>query len=187
MAVTQTRRLAPFEQFMAYRRFAGGLAFSPDGSAVYFISNMSGQFNLWSVGVDGGWPRQLTAFTEDTVRLIAVSQVDGTIAFCADHDGDEFHQLYLLDPNGGWPEKITDDPEVQPYRAGGACPPDGTKLAYAANARTPTDMEVWVRDLDTGSVRPVFGEGRYALPGMWSPDGTKLVCLDFRNNSDVSV
>jgi dipeptidyl aminopeptidase/acylaminoacyl peptidase len=187
MAVTQTRKLAPFEQFMAYRRFAGGLAFNPDGSAVYFISNMSGQFNLWSVGVDGGWPRQLTAFTDDTVRLIAVSPVDGTIAFCADHDGDEFHQLYLLDPNGGWPEKITDDPEVQHYVAGGAFSPDGTKLAYAANARTATDMEVWVRDLGSGDVRSVFGEGRYALPGAWSPDGTKLVCLDFRHNSDLSV
>ena len=187
MAVTQTRKLAPFEQFMAYRRFSAGLAFSPDAESVYFVSNISGQFNLWRVAVDGGWPQQLTAFADDTIRLIGISPGDGTIAFCADHDGDEFHQIYLLDPSGGWPEKITDDPHVQHYVGGDAFSPDGTKLAYAANARTPTDMEVWVRDLDSGDVRPVFGDGKYTFPGAWSPDGTKLIGLDLRNNSDSSI
>jgi dipeptidyl aminopeptidase/acylaminoacyl peptidase len=172
---------------MAVRRFSGGLAFSTDGAYVYFISNISGQFNLWRVPVDGGWPDQLTAFTDDTVRFISVSPVDGTIAIGADHDGDEFHQIYLLDPDRGWPEKITDDPQVQHYVGSNAWSPDGTKLAYAANARTPTDMEVWIRDLDSGETRPVFGEGMYAFPGGWSPDGTKLLTLDFRHNSDASL
>jgi dipeptidyl aminopeptidase/acylaminoacyl peptidase len=172
---------------MAYRRFSAGLAFSPDAEHVYFVSNMSGQFNLWRVSVEGGWPQQLTAFVDDTVRTLGVSPRDGTIAFCADHDGDEFHQIYLVDPSGGWPEKITDDPEVQHYVGGDAFSPDGTKLAYAANARTPTDMEVWVRDLESGEVRSVFGEGMYAFPATWSPDGTKLVCLDLRNSSDSSI
>src|SRR5436853_1324056 len=120
MGVTQTRKLPPFEQFMGYRRFSGGLAFNPDGTHLYFISNMSGQFNLWRVGADGGWPQQLTAFTDDTVRLIGVSPRDGAVAFCADHDGDEFHQIYLLAAGGGWPEKITDDPQVQHYVGGDA-------------------------------------------------------------------
>ena len=187
MAVTRTRRAPLFEQFMAVRRFSGGLAFSNDGAYVYFVSNISGQFNLWRVPVDGGWPDQLTAFTDDTVRSIAVSPDDGRIALCADRDGDEFHQIYLLDPDGGWPEKITDDAQVQHYVGGGAWSPDGTQLAYTANARTPTDMEVWVRDLESGETRPVFGEGMYAFAGPWSPDGTKLLAVDFRHNSDSSV
>jgi dipeptidyl aminopeptidase/acylaminoacyl peptidase len=48
-------------------------------------------------------------------------------------------------------------------------------------------MEVWVRDLESGEVQSVFGEGMYAFPASWSPDGTKLVCLDLRNNSDSSI
>jgi dipeptidyl aminopeptidase/acylaminoacyl peptidase len=186
VAVTQTRKLAPLDQFMAYRRFSAGLAFTPDAEHVYFVNNMSGQFNLWRVAVEGGWPQQLTAFVDDTVRLVGVGG-DGTVAFCADHDGDEFHQIYLLDPDAGWPDKITDDPEVQHYVGGDAFSPDGGTLAYAANARTPTDMEVWVRDLVSGDVRPVFGQGMYAFPGAWSPDGTKLIALDLRNNSDSSI
>jgi dipeptidyl aminopeptidase/acylaminoacyl peptidase len=187
MATTRTLKLPVFEQFMAYRRFSAGLAFSHDGEQLLFISNMSGQFNLWRVPVEGGWPDQLTAFTDDTVRIIGVSPRDGTIALCADHDGDEFHQIYLLDPDGGWPEKITDAPEVQHYVSTESFSPDGTQLAYAANARTPTDMEVWIRDLDSGEVRSVFGEDKYSFPGAWSPDGTKLLAIDFRHNSDSSI
>jgi dipeptidyl aminopeptidase/acylaminoacyl peptidase len=187
VAVTQTRKRAPFEQFMAYRRFSAGLAFSADGKSVYFVSNMSGQFNLWRVSADGGWPTQLTAFTDDTVRTVGVSAADGSIVFCADHDGDEFHQIYLVDAGGGWAEKITDDAQVQHFVDGLSFSPDGSKLAYAANARKPTDMEVWVRDLESGDVRPVFGEGLFSFAGGWSPDGSKLLGIDLRSNSDTSI
>lgn len=175
------------EQFFAVRRFSSALAFTADGSQLLFASNMSGQFNLWRVPVEGGWPDQLTSFAEETVRGLGVSPVDGRILFCADHDGDEFHQMYLLDPERGWPEKITDEPQVQHYVGSAAWAPDGTRFAYAANARKPTDMEVWVRDLESGETRPVFGEGMFAFPGTFSPDGTKLLALDFRNNSDTSI
>src|SRR5262249_51821199 len=34
---------------------------------------------------------------------------------------------------------------------------------------------------------PIFGEGKFAVPGAWSPDGTKLVAIDLRSNSDSSI
>ena len=123
------------EQFFAVRRFSSALTFSADGSQLLFASNISGQFNLWRVPIEGGWPDQLTAFTDETVRGAAVSPRDGSVLICADHDGDEFHQLYLLDSERGWPEKLTDEPEVQHYVNGSAWAPDGTRFAYAANAR----------------------------------------------------
>ena len=187
MAVTKTRQPPLFEQFFAVRRFSSVLVFTADGSSLLFASNISGQFNLWRVPVDGGWPDQLTAFTDETVRGAAVSPADGRIVICADHDGDEFHQLYMLDSDRGWPEKITDEPQVQHFVGGDAWAPDGTRFAYAANARTPTDMETWVRDVETGESRPVFGEGMFSFPGAWSPDGTKLLAIEFRNNSDGSM
>jgi dipeptidyl aminopeptidase/acylaminoacyl peptidase len=139
------------------------------------------------VPLDGGWPDQLTAFTDETVRGAGVSPADGRILLCADHDGDEFHQLYMLDSERGWPHKLTDEPEVQHYVNGAAWSSDGTKFAYAANARNPSDMEVWVRDVGSGETRAVFGEGMFAFPGHFSPDGSKLLTLDFRNNSDASI
>jgi dipeptidyl aminopeptidase/acylaminoacyl peptidase len=185
--VSTSTKLPSFERFIAYRRFGAGLAFTRDGAHVLFVSNMSGQFNLWRVPVDGGWPDQLTAFTEQTVRQVAVSPRDGTIVVGADRDGDEFHQLYLLDPAEGWPEQITDEPEVQHFVGSGAFSPDGRRLAYSANANTPTDVEVWIRELESGDMRSVFGQGKYAFAGDWSPDGTKLLAADIRNNSDTSI
>jgi dipeptidyl aminopeptidase/acylaminoacyl peptidase len=187
VAVTKTRNLPLMEQFFAVRRFSSALDFTADGTHLLFAANISGQFNLWRVPVEGGWPDQLTAFTDETVRGVGVSPTDGRIVLCADHDGDEFHQLYLLDSERGWPEKLTDEPEVQHYVGSASWSPDGTKFAYAANARKPTDMEVWVRDADTGETRSVFGEGKFSFPGRFSPDGSKLLAIDFRNNSDVSI
>ena len=188
MATVETTATLPaFERFVGYRRFGGGLAFTHDGVHVLFVSNISGQFNLWRVPVAGGWPDQLTSFTGQTVRQIAVSPLDGTIALTADRDGDEFHQIHLIDPAEGWPEQITDAPEVQHYIERGAFSPDGRSVVYAANARTPTDMEVWIRDLETGETRTVFGEGKYSITADWSPDGTKLLVADLRNNSDSTI
>src|SRR5581483_8950447 len=102
------------ERSMVAPMSAAGLAFSADGADVYFVDNRSGQFNLWSVGIESGELRQLTDFRDWTVRLVAVSPADGTIALCADHDGDEFNQLYLVRP-GEEPEQITDRPEVQHF------------------------------------------------------------------------
>ena len=75
-----------------------------------FVSNVSGQFNLWRVPVEGGWPHQLTSFTDETVRQIAVSPRDGTIVLTADPDGDEFTQLYLLDPETAGPSRSPPPP-----------------------------------------------------------------------------
>jgi dipeptidyl aminopeptidase/acylaminoacyl peptidase len=187
VAVTKTRTLPLLEQFFAVRRFSSALTFTADSSSLLFASNMSGQFNLWRVPVEGGWPDQLTAFTDETVRGAGVSPTDGRIVLCADHDGDEFHQLYLLDSDRSWPQKLTDEAQVQHFVGSDAWSPDGTKFAYAANARKPTDMECWVRDVETGETRAVFGEGKFSFPGAWSPDGSKLLAIDFRNNSDASI
>jgi dipeptidyl aminopeptidase/acylaminoacyl peptidase len=184
-----TRRKAPprFEQFYAIRRFQPTLAFTPDGRKLLFSTDISGQFNLWRVAVRGGWPEQLTTFQEQSVRAVTVSPDGRQIVLAADRHGDEFHQILALPARGGWPEAWTDAPEVQHYLDGRAWSPDGRQLAYAANAETPTNQEIWVRDVETGDVRKAFGGDRVAFHAGWSPDGSQLLALDFRSNTDTSV
>jgi dipeptidyl aminopeptidase/acylaminoacyl peptidase len=176
----------PFEQFVAHRRFEPTARLTPDGARVLFAWNLSGQYNLWSVDARGGWPEQLTTFTDNTVREVA-PRADGTILFIADRDGDEFHQLYRIPAGGGWPEQLTDLPKVQHTIFASAWSPDGEEFTFSANSRTPTDNEVFVWRRGESEPRYLFGEGRYAFSGMYSPDGTKLLAVDFRSNTDMSI
>ncbi|HVS85149.1 MAG TPA: S9 family peptidase [Gaiellaceae bacterium] len=175
----------PFEQFFAFRRLYPIAEFTPDGDRILFVSNISGQFNLWSVGVDGGWPEQLTAFTDRSVRGVSVAP-GGTILFTADQDGDEFTQLFRIPAGGGWPEQLTDLPQVQHAIFSSAWSHDGSRFVYSANSRTPTDQEVFVWD-GAGEPRVLFGEGRYAFGGGFSPDDRRLVAVDFRSNTNQSI
>ncbi len=181
------RPLPKFDQYFAIRRFQPALTFTPDGRRILFVINTSGQFNLWRTSASGGRQQQLTAFEGNTVRSLALSPDGKTVAIIADQDGDEFHQIYVLPATGGWPEAWTDALEVQHYIDERAWSPDGKLLAFAANSRVPADMDVWVRGVETGDVRQVFGDGKYAFPAFWSPDGKQLSVLDFRNTTDTSI
>ena len=177
---------APFEQFFAFRRLFPIAQLTPHGERILFVSNLSGQFNLWSVELDGGWPEQLTTFVDNAVRGVAIRE-DGTILFHADHDGDEFHQLYRIPADGGWPEQLTDRAQVQHELSPGSWAPDGKSFAFSSNMRTPTDGEVFVWREGDAEPRYLFGEGKYAFAFGFSPDGTKLLAVEFRSNSDTSI
>ena len=182
-----TRALPRFEQFFATRRFQPTVTFSPDGREVLFVTDISGQFNLWRSAVDGGPLDQLSAFEDNAVRTITVSPDGDEIVLTADHHGDEFHQLYALPAAGGWPEPLTDAPQVQHFLYQSGWSPDGTRFAFAANAHVPTDMHVWLRDVATGEVRRLFGDDMFAVPASWSPDGRHLLVADFRANTDTTI
>ncbi len=183
----EARALPRFEQFVAVRRFQPTLAFSPDGREVLFSTDISGQFNLWRAPVEGGPLDQLTAFDENPVRMVTVSPDGAEIVLAADHHGDEFHQLYTLPAAGGWPGPLTDAAQVQHFVFQSGWSPDGTRLAFAANARTQTDMDVWLLDRATGEVTRLFGGDMFAVPGAWSPDGRRLLVADERSNTDFSI
>jgi dipeptidyl aminopeptidase/acylaminoacyl peptidase len=176
----------PFEQFFAYRRLFPIAQLTPEGDRVLFVSNISGQFNLWSVELDAGWPDQLTNFADNAVRGVAVRD-DGTILFHADKDGDEFHQLYRISAEGGWPEQLTDREQVQHELSPASWAPDGKSFAFSSNLRTPTDGEVFIWKEGEAEPRYVFGEGKYTFAVGFSPDGTKLLAVELRSNSDTSI
>ena len=77
-----------FEQFAATRSF-GSLAYSPSGERLFYIANTSGQRNLWALPSGGGFPEQLTSFSEERVTDLSLSPDGAHIAFLADRHGDE--------------------------------------------------------------------------------------------------
>ncbi|HWI53984.1 MAG TPA: S9 family peptidase [Symbiobacteriaceae bacterium] len=171
----------PFEQYFATYRIVDFTP-SPDGAHVYFIADISGQFNLWRVATAGGWPQQLTTFTDRAVRSVAVS-ADGTrLAFTADFQGNEASQIYLMKAEGGWPERLTDRTDAA-FGLGGFSP-DGHCLVYTGNAESPAHPDLYLHDLVTGSVqRLTQGEKLLASP-CFSPDGRSVLAWELLGNDD---
>jgi Tol biopolymer transport system component len=160
-----------FEQFFATRRITG-LQPAPDGESLLFVSDISGQFNLWQVASQGGWPRQRTLFTEESVRLAAFSPDGARIAFIADHQGDEQYQVYLMDAVGGWPEPITERKDAQHEIGPGCFSPCGRYLAYSANAANPQDVDIFIYDTETRETRQLTPGGAPTAGRRWPPRST---------------
>jgi Tol biopolymer transport system component len=186
---TKTAKPYAFEQFAAVRQYMpGALSFSPDGTEIAYVVNTSGQFNLWRQSTAGGFPHQLTLFTEHTVRAAAWSPDGHQIAFSADQHGDEFTQLYLIPARGGHPEQITEAPQTQHVLEGKAWSPSGRYLASYANDRDDhTNMDILVRDMRTGAVRRVLAGMAFYLFAGWSPDGKQMLVLEHRSNANQDL
>lgn len=179
------------KQTLTYRDFANvvsygsDLSFSPDGTHLAYSSNASGQFNLWVIDLDAQEQRQLTDYTDKAVRQLSWSPRGDQILYTADTQGNEKHQLFLINASGGKSTALTNRPEVQYFLAEGASwSPDGRYIAYAGNDREPTAQDVIIREVQTGEDDHAVRDGGVYFAGNWSPDGRKLQVNEMRSTMD---
>ncbi len=139
----------PLHRYLNVRSTSAG-HLSPDGERLAFLSNLTGQPQAWLVAATSGWPHRLT-FTDHAVRGIWWSPAGDRLVYSMDADGNERHQLYLINPDGSGEQALTSQPEA--VHLFGAWSPDGTRLAYSSNARDPRFFDVYELDLATGESR----------------------------------
>lgn len=160
-------------------------AVSPDGALLAYLCNESGFNQIWIKPIAGGVSQQVTDMAEP-VGAIAFNPKSRDILFTVDCGGDERHQLWLLPNASGPPVALTNASGV--VHLWGAWSPDGQRIAYAANGRSPHDMDVHVMDLSTRTVSCVFeGVGmREALA--FFPDGRALLVREsLRSGNDQDL
>lgn len=150
---------------------------APDSTQIVFNSQLTGDFELYTVDADGQNRRQLT--NSPGRDAMADWSPDGTqIVFASERDGD--FDLYIMDVDGGNLRQLMNMPQHQVHPRWS---PDGTRVAFTStecniefNCDFSTKDDVYIYNIADGSVIAVAQNPNLAeFQPAWSPDGTQLV------------
>ena len=134
---------------------------SPDGQTVYFASNQSGAFEIYSIDINGNGLQRLT----NKIGSLAAPELssDGQrIIFANSGNG-----LWVMSPNGSSPHAITSKDDIDPTWS-----PDGSMIAFASNRQG--QRQLFVANANGKKVEKVTDLKQMGGRSSWSPDGTKL-------------
>jgi dipeptidyl aminopeptidase/acylaminoacyl peptidase len=137
---------------MAKIGFCNSPSFAPDGTRLAFITNLSGVPQIWTVPVEGGWPRQVTAL-DDPVGGVVWSPDGAWLALSVAPGGGMNTQVHLVRPDGSGLRRLTDGGRDNNWL--GEWSHDGRLLALSSSRRDPQAMDAYVYDMDASALRLV--------------------------------
>ena len=149
-------------------------ALSPDGKRVAFVSDRSGNKDIYLMNANGG---ELVNLTNDPSEDdFPVFSPDGSlIAFASDRGGN--FDIYVMNADGSRLNKITTGSDNKGYPAWSS---DGTRLAFSAFIG---NNEIYIVNLDGSGVQDVSNDPSNDRNPSWSADGQRLVFVSDRTGN----
>ncbi len=158
---------------------------SPNGNRVAFLSDITGNFQVWSVSNTNDqptWPQQLTFFANKVWALYGTPAATHLIAV-SDVGGNELLQFHLItgygckanDQGVDVRKLTTNDQAIHRF---GAWSADGQQIVYTSNARNGVDFDFYQMNLCTGQVRLIRQAVGNRHIAAWSPDQRYLITAD---------
>ena len=147
-------------------RSAGFLDWTPDGTGIYISTRFGDVSQIHRVEHPGGARRQLTFFKEPIGGV--QRQPEGRqLIFSMDAGGNEFSQIFLLDPDSAEAAMLTDGESRN-----GAVVWDrqGKRIAFQSTRRNGASRDVWLMDINNPESADMVFE---------SPDGSWWGGVDF--------
>ena len=165
-----------FERYLNVRS-ASGASFSPDGSQLSFLTDITGVAEVWIVPVDmhattPAWPEKLT-FRGERVASATFSPAEDIMLVTADRGGNERTQLYTLSADGSTFTAFTDQPGVI-YQFGDWSP-GGKRIIYSSNERDGRYFDVYELSLENHQSRLLLQHDGTNFPISYSPDGKQVL------------
>lgn len=145
--------------------------FAPDGKSIVFQSNATGNWDLYSMRLDGSGLRAIVAsagaditpvFSPDGSKLVFVSERDGQ------------REVYICDRDGGAQRRVTNDPghDLHPVWS-----PNGERLLFSSNRgnASPDDYDLYSMRIDGSDLVRITSGPDVDTYASWSPDGAQIV------------
>jgi len=138
------------EQFMDTTK-VGGSSFSHDEREVLFHSNKTGIFNVYSIPVGGGEPKQLTNSTKESTYLVSSFPTDARFLYTYDKGGNENSHLYLRELDGT-ERDLTPGEKTKANFLGWSR--DRKSFFFSTNARDPKFFDIF--EMSIADLKPVL-------------------------------
>jgi len=154
----------------------GQAVFSPDGTQIAHVSDLSGEWEAWITAADGSSTRQAT----DGIGPVGwpTWSYDGSWLWLYAPTGDGWG-IFAVDIDDGLPVPLATtvdlvDDEVWTgdlFRP--LSDPSGQRILFDA-AVAGTDHDLYVLDIAAGTTRRATTDPGYDSDARWSPDGTRI-------------
>jgi len=167
-------------------RGANFQAWSEDGRAIYISTRFAEVSQLHRVDMAGGARHQLTFFDEP-VRGTSRPPGASNLVFTMDEGGSEFFQIFDFDPISGEHRRLTDGTS---RNGSPSFSRDGKQMAYRSTRRNGSSNDVWMMNPanpDSARLLVEAPDGTLWFPGDWSPDGSKLLILNYISITDSRI
>ena len=150
--------------------FAWGEGFdlSPDGHTIVFMWNKTGQWQLYTIPIEGGAAQPITNATQ-RVASPRWSPDSKRIAYLQDYDGDENFDLFVLDLATGAVRNLTPNTPDEAINWSARWLPDQAGLVYVSNRDG--RFATYLMSIDAGRVRRLTDHAFSDLIAKPSPDG----------------
>src|SRR5262245_358845 len=140
--------------------------FSPDGKTIAFIADLSGVPQVWTMPTTGGYPEQVTTFSDPVIAL-SWSPNSDWLAVSVAPGGGLNSQIYLVRTDGSGLRRLTDGGKENNWL--GEWTREGKYVTASSSRRDPAAMDSYLIDPATGEFTLVAEN-----PGVGSIAGTSL-------------
>lgn len=148
---------------------------SRDGQTVYFSSNQTGTFEIYSIDINGNGLQRLTN-SIGSLYAPELSPKGERIIFTNNGNG-----LWVMNPDGSNPHAITFKDDIDPTWS-----PDGSMIAFASSRSG--KRQLYVANANGKKAEQVTDLKNMGGRSSWSPDGTKLAFYrGTEGNHDIYV
>ena len=152
-------------------------AYSPDGKSIVYISDRTGETELWLQPTDGGQARQLTKDNDTYIRSVMWTPDSKTVLYT-----DRKNRLVKVDPQSGVKDVLITCPESEIRRV--AVSPDSKWISYTRPAKNRMAI-VYVMNLQTREEIAVTEKWYNSGSPLFSADGKYLVFTSDRDFNPV--